>query len=201
VVAPENIEIDNLTIGSLNLSKWLELSGGRSPTSEIAPVLLPTQDMRPFQRRLRTQTKVQAVAATQAAAFSVDVPNNENWRLVLMWISHVNLGTGGVVFQFRRTFTHLLPGLPFTLWEGEIDDTSVGEVIYPSAVQRARVAVNRFVDLRGDEGVEFFRGDNISVVQSDAAVTPGTVTIAIAYEIIPDLANIDFGPAWLSTSA
>jgi len=196
----ENILIDNLRIGSTNLSKWLKLSGGKSPAQVISPILNPTQDLREFQREIFGDKKTQAVAATQQSAFSLTVPNEERWKLVLLWIQHVGLGTGGVVFEFVRTFTHILPGLPFAVWRGEIDDSVVGEVVYPSAVQRARVASNSFVDLRGNALTEFDRGDVVGVRQVDAAVTPGTVQVAILCEQIPPLQDVETRQAWLSTS-
>jgi len=196
----DQIMIDNLQAGSASLSEWLKLSGGKSPAQAISPILNPVQDLREFQREVFGDKQSQAVAATQQSAFSLTVPNDERWKLVLMWIQHVNLGTGGVVFEFIRTFTHILPALPFTLWRGEIDDSVVGEVVYPSAVQRARIATNSFVDLRGNALTEFDRGDVVGVRQVDAAVTPGTVQVAILCELIPRLLDVETRQQWFSTA-
>lgn len=198
---PPNIEIDNLRIGSQNLSQWLQLPGGRSPVQKIAPILLPTQEMRPFQREVRASRQDQAVGIGQQAAFSITVPNDENWKLLLMWIEHVDMGFGGGVFEFKRTMQHLLPGLFFSLWEGELEDGGGGQVIYPTAVQRARIAVDNFVDIRGNALVEFYRGDVIAVTQNKAAVTAGVARVAIVYELIPALSSVEDGPDWFSTAA
>ena len=182
---PPEIAVQNLGPGSVSLSKWLQLPTGSSPIQNILPLLQPVQEAKHFQRRYHIGRKDQAVGIGQEAAFSWIVPDDQAWKLMLLWIQHDGLAAGGVVFQFRRNLTNLLSGLFYSLWEGEIDDSSVGEVVYPSAVQRARVAVNRFVDLRGNTDIEFFPGDTLSVVQSGVAVAAGDVRIAVIVEEIP----------------
>jgi len=190
---PELLKIQDQKAGSVGLMKDLELPDGASPLKEILDVLIPTQEMSRYQRDLRFNTRTQAVGIGQQAVFTWDVPADEYWKLVLMWIAHDTLGAGGVVFEFRRRLKNRLPLLFFTLWEGEIDDTADGEVIYPTAVQRARVTTNRFVDLRGNPDIEFWPQDELTVIQNNVAVTAGTVRICSLYEVLPRPRSIEIG--------
>jgi len=182
---PKLLKIQDIKAGSVGLMLDLELPDGESPLKEILDVLVPTQEMSRYQNDFRFINKTQVVGIAEQSVFTWQVPADEYWRLVLMWIQHDALGAGGVVFQFRRVLANRLPGLQFSLWNGEIDDTTAGEVIYPSAVQRARTAVNRFVDLRGNPYVDFWPQDELSVIQDTVSVTAGTVRIVSLYEVLP----------------
>ena len=184
---PANLQMQNLRGGSVPLSKWLNLPTGSSPLQEIVPQLVPVIEMAPFQRRFQYGLKQQSVGIGQQAVFQLIVPDDQAWRLSLLWVEHDNLGLGGVVFRFRRQLTNNLQTVFFALWEGEVNDTpgGEGEVIYPSAVQRARVASNNFADLRGDGGVDFWPGDTLTLTMGTQAIAAGQVQLAIVIEEIP----------------
>jgi len=184
---PANLLMQNLRGGSVPYSKWLNLPTGSSPLQEIVPQLVPVQEMAPFQRRYRYGLKQQSVAIGTQAVFELIIPDDQAWRLSLLWIEHDGLGLGGVVFRFRRQLTNNLQTVFFTLWEGEINDTpgGEGELIYPSAVQRARVATNNFIDQRGNGAVEFWPGDTLTLTMANQATAAGQVQLAIVIEEIP----------------
>ncbi len=194
------LQIQDQEAGSVGLSKWLNLPTGDSPLEEILTTMFPMMEMRTFQRDFRFVAKTQAVGIGETAAFVWDVPPDEQWKLMLMWIQHDGLSAGGLVFEFRKRLVNRLPSLFFSLWQGEIDDDLDGEVVYPSAVQRARVTTNRFVDLRGNPDVEFWPQDELSVIMNDVSITAGQVQVASLYELQPRARSIKVGVPVTSVS-
>ncbi len=176
---PQTKPLTDPRAGSVNLADWLNLSSIVPAVANQFNVLVPTQEMRPFQRRIQDQDVEAGPTVGQFALFQATVPFNEAWKIldvtmeqddsvphVLRWRYTPRLGIGGFRMVARKTIA-----------------ANVATPLYSSFSDEG-IATGFAV--RGPQKTEFFPNDVITFADTTPAVNANvTWALRIRYELIP----------------
>lgn len=168
--------------GSISLADWLNLSSISPAVANQLNLLVPTQEIRPFQRQVITREIPAAVAQGQQPIFQATVPDDEAWRLQWMTYHHNDnaqhtvrlnvtprLNNPDSIMKFAQQFAPADFDIP----------------IYPSVPNAA--AANNLFNVKSGPQPEFFPGDLLIFVDETLRNNPiaGTARLMFRYELIP----------------
>lgn len=181
---PEEISPERMVdprAGGPNLAEWLNLGSIVPPILAQLPILVPTQEMMPFQRRIRHQHIQISLAVGKRALATGIVPDDEAWKILQITVIHTD--TAEKFFALR-----IVSGLNVNLIAQYIL-TSVGpnsqrQALFPGS--NGETAKTRSV-VRTGPVPEAYPRDQVLIADLTAtAAAPGAqVDIILSYEIIP----------------
>ena len=128
--------------GSISLADWLDLTETTPAVRNQLNLLVPTQEMRDFQRQVRTRVLTVSPNVGEVAIFSGVVPDDEAWKL--LWVSYLHTDT--VSHEVRLS---ILPGVPNAIIHN---------------IDRTTVILGLETPLYPSSGADFFNADRKSVV-------------------------------------
>jgi len=123
----ETTELQGAKAGQFVLNDWLGQLDNAATPGGMVPVILPVQEMRPFQRRLKFTSGNQALAIGERLSVRWEIPPKEFWKVlgifwenpdsvdhtvsVLFTINRQGLGDqGGVVATYRPALLNISGG-------------------------------------------------------------------------------------------
>jgi len=168
--------------GSVSLADWLDLSAITPALANQLNLLVPSQEMRPFQRKISQREIVAAVAQNQQPIFQALVPDDEAWRL--HWMTY--FFNDNVDHTVRLSVTPRLQQ-PDSLMKfaQQIVSPATDTPVYPAIPFTADS--NGLFNVRGGPRPEFFPGDLLlfvdETVRNDAVA--GLARLMFRYELIP----------------
>lgn len=171
--------------GSISLADWLNLSSITPAVANQLNLLIPSQEMERFQRKIAQREIPANVAQNQQPIFQATIPDDEAWRLHWMTYFHDD----NVIHTVRLTLTPRLQNADSIMkFATQLAPQDTDTPIYP-AVPNAIVgaAVNSRFNVMGGPRPEFFPGDLLNFVDETvrANAVAGTARLMFRYELIP----------------
>lgn len=149
---------------------------------DVLNVLVPVQDQKQFQRRIKTRKIVVDLTVGQKVSFLAIVPRDppEAWRL--LWVG-VLQGDGGDINYILRLTDQKGDANPITI-SRRVVPPNVDVPLYPAKAINA--GTNVFFDTVTGPPWEAFPGDKIELVSQDGIANANAKsTLIIRYELFP----------------
>jgi len=169
-------------LGSLKWADWTNRGSNQPLIKQQLSVLIPNQEMLPFQRQVLTREMLRSVPQGDNVLYEATVPQDQAWRLI--WMTYRHVDNIFHILNFR-----VLPMLPnatifHTITRRQVqNDTDTP--LYPSMPVVATDDTQ--FDHRGGPRPEFFPGDKLSVLDETSMSKVGSTTckLIFRYERIP----------------
>lgn len=179
-------------LGSLRWADWTNRASNLPLVRFQGTVLVPIQEMRPFQRQVREADIATSLSPGQRARFEATVPIDEAWKILDVTMEHDDSVDHEILWSYnpRRGAggNHIVSRGPIPV--------GIQTPIYRSFT--AFVSSGTFAP-RGAEAVEFFPDDDISFFSLAVAVDPTVIwRFRIRYELIPLPLEQDVTTEWTS---
>lgn len=181
-------------LGSLRWADWTNRASNLALVRAQGTVLIPVQELLPFQRQIVEEDVALALVLGQVALFTARVPIDEAWRILNVTLEHDDSVTHDVRFgYFPRAGAgnfRAISNLP----------VAVGQEtpIYNSSA--ALAAATQF-GVRGPVPVEFFPDDDINILDQTVAANANVLWgLRIRYEQIPLPLEQAIGSRFISTA-
>ncbi len=155
---------------------------------DVLNVLVPVQDQKQFQRRIRTRQITSNLTVGQKVSFFAIVPVDpkEAWKIHYIGIGHDDGGNLNVVAHFRDQ----KPASNFQTISRRAAPPNVDVPLYPAKAINAGTSV--FFDTVTGPPYEMFPGDLVEVItETPTANANVKVTFIIRYELIPPPVRLD----------
>jgi len=167
--------------GQFAYNDWLEQRNNEATIRSVGRVLTPTQDLMPFQRKVRTVVLESTVLVGQKVVWSRVVPQAEMWRLAFVSVFNGDSGNQDVrlniAFAFQNSIIYLI--------SKRLALAGTNTPLYPS-IPRSGTSPPGFFDQRGGPAPEMVEGDNVQIiVDTNAVEASSTWRLTLRYEIIP----------------
>ncbi len=179
-------------IGQSVLNDWYEQRNNEATIQGVEDLIRPTQEMRHFQRRIRTLPKTVGAIATLIGEFGLMsgvVPAGETWRVLF----------AAALFTDATTTTHNIilrvvpatPGDTAYVVASENIGTGINTPLYPSSQISIPGSNGRFSARAGPE-LELFPGDTIQIFDlTPVGAATGTFAAIFRYEVMPPPVRLD----------
>jgi len=168
--------------GSVSLADWLNLSSITPALANQLNLLVPSQEMGPFQRKVAQREMIAAVDNTEIPIYEAIVPDDEAWRL--HWVTYFH--NDDINHIVRLTVTpRLQQPDSFMRYARQTVTPSLDTPVYPAY---AYVAPNsNLFNTQTGPRPEFFPGDHLFFVDETARnlVSLGLARLMFRYELIP----------------
>lgn len=176
--------------GLKELANWLESAVRDTLLTKISDVLVVIQDLRPFQRRIRSQENLVTVASIgQQAVHSIEVPAGEAWRI--HWIKVIQGDSAGL--DYALFVTRVSPVNESIRIVHRSLPNDLDQNLFPG---RQITIANNNNDYSHPEPLEVFAGDTVRVISDPFATAGRTSRMGIRYELIPPQLDFLAGPEW-----
>jgi len=176
---PEILPLNNVRTGGVGLGDWVSQAGNEPVVDSQLTILVPTQDMLPFQRRIFTrELDAASVPIGQRATFVGTVPAKEAWRI--LWIGVRHSDPTSLIFSVE-----LNPATPSNVNYAPVRvsvDSNTNVPLYPAS--EADGVSNRFFQHAGPP-LELFEGDQLRITQVSLATAIELTSLVVRYELIP----------------
>ena len=181
---PEFQRLETTESGSAGLAAWLDIDTNIAPIGFSQNILVPTQDMLPFQRKIRYIRFPQAVipAAPTATNFNIDVPVGETWAVKEVQVQHTLAGPP--VFQISTFTPGPLPNLVQVNMPVEGGDLPFS--LFPGRATRPAVVNDEFFD-RPSKVIELYERDSLIIGPQGSVTGAATIDCFVKIEILPKL--------------
>jgi len=177
---PEFQSLSTTASGSIGLTDWLDIAVVTAPIGFNQNVLVPSQEMMPFQRQFRDVPINLASVAGQRTITTGRVPVTEIWKLVALSIRHDD----SVDHTFRLRCNS--PLAPNVSWDYAVQIVGGGTEtpLYPAIAFTADS--NGLFNIRGGPPPEWLGLDTLTVLDDTVAVNANVITfITMRLEIRP----------------
>jgi len=165
--------------GSISLGEWLNLSSITPALANQLNLLVPTQEMEPFQRQIRTGLLQSAPTVGQVALFTATVPDDEAWRMIYLSIHQDD----SVTHIYRWTVIPKIENGQLVMIARKSVNSNLETPLYRSFSEEN--SASRFAP-RGPLPVEFMPGDQIDVFDLTSQTDATTIhKLSFRYELIP----------------
>jgi len=178
-------------LGSLRWAAWTNRGGNQALIQNQLTVLLPVQELLPFQRQIREQQLGATPAVTEKSIFTVTVPIDEAWRMI------------DVTYEHDDSTTHILEWSYFPR-DGAGDqhmiarksvNMNLATPLYRSFSEEN--SASRFAP-RGPTTVEFFARDQIQIFDLTGATDADVqARLRLRWELIPLPQDQRLSTQWL----
>jgi len=179
---PEFQRLETTDSGSAGLADRLAIDTNVAPIGFSQNVLVPSQEMAPFQRKFRDVPINLASVAGQRTITTGRVPRNEIWKLVALSIRHDD----SVDHTFRLRCNS--PLAPNVSWDYMVQIVGGGTEtpLYPAIPYTADS--NGLFNIRGGPPPEWLAGDTLTILDDTVAIAANVITfITMRLEIMPQL--------------
>jgi len=192
---PEIIPLRSSRTGGNIFSQWVAQASQTPAVDSQLSILIPTQEMRPFQREVRTFTDDQAsVPIGQRATFRAIVPEGEAWRILWIGVRHSDPGTLTWGVSLESATPTSIDFLPIRTNVDADTDTP----LYPANTQSG--SSNRF-NWNTSPELEAFQGDAVRVAMISPASGILLATVLLRYELIPIPLVLRADDVWVGSTA
>lgn len=173
---PSNLQTPEA--GAFALNDWLGQTDNEATVQAIETVLLPTQEMMPFQRKIRQVLIQVSPGIGQVPIISGKVPRNESWLLhrASAETSEGHFYTFSVLPLRNGSILHKIGN--FSL------ETGIQTPLYPSRWEQT-VNNNERFNMQPGYWPEFMPGDLVQFNTSEVAVAAHVVKFQMRYEVRP----------------
>ncbi len=177
---PEFQSLSTTASGSVGLTDWLDVAVITAPVGFNQNILVPSQEMMPFQRQFRDVAINQASVVGQRILASGTVPVTEMWELVALGIRHDD----SVDHTFRLRCNS--PLAPNQSWDYAVQIIPPGQEtpLYPAIPYTADS--NGLFNIRGGPPPKWLGLDTLTILDDTVAVNANVITfITMRLEILP----------------
>lgn len=188
-------------LGQVGLRKWFEDPRADSILPAVSDELQIVQEISRFQRQVRVRVTPVFAAVGQTPVFTVTVPKDEAWSVLLFNYDNGDTSDHIVIVDINRQ----LPVSPPVPIRGEIIRAfvrqGVDKLIYPITSDRPGTASDQHYNLDGP--FEVFAGDTIRVVLAEVTTDLGGATYinTMRYELIPPARDFALGEEWTAVAS
>jgi len=177
---PEFQPLETTAAGSIGLTDWLGIAKITAPVAYNQNILVPSQEMMPFQRQFRDVPINLASTAGQRVLASGRVPVTEMWELVALSIRHDD----SVDHTFRLRCNS--PLAPNVSWDYAVQIVGGGTEtpLYPAIAFTADS--NGLFNIRGGPPPKWLGLDTLTILDDTVAVNANVITFfTMRLEILP----------------
>jgi len=165
----------------LGSTKWADWTNQASNLALIAAqlrLLIPTQEMMPFQRRIFQEFIQVTPAIGQTTIFTWTVPRDESWRILHVSVFHGDVPnlTWTLDVESALDVNLLLPVARAVVQQNILSP------LYPSANAQAAITVFR---AESGPAVEAYPGDEVQVRNRTPMTAAVPISVRFRWELIP----------------
>ena len=182
---PEFQKLETTQAGQRSLIKWLQIAGITAPIGYNANWLQPSQEMAPYQRRIRYLLFPTAVVvgAGVSVNFNADVPEGETWKVKEVQVSHTDPG-GSKTFQISTFTPGPIPNIVSV--KHPVVAGGVPVSLFPGRVTLPAAASSEHYD-RPSKVIELYGRDALIIGPQGTSTGASVIDCTVKIEIVPQL--------------